>query len=424
MSKLDDLLNTLESKFPGQVTVGSNLKNISQEKVITGIYELDEKLGGGLSRACSYHFYGESKSGKSATMVQTIAINQALDSEFVAAIINLEGNWGPDYIQFMLDMGVDLDRVIIITEEAVETALDKSLALIRSRKLDLLIIDSAAAIISTKERDKASEDASKTADRASMLEVYARRITALLHPKYDKPSKAHVPNPCCVVFLNQLRTGGIGGYRAFRQPASAKALEFFVRNQISLFSSQTEDVIKYSFVKEMLELIPTNDQTQHFVKQLPIGKTIHYDVEKSRSGHEHAEVAVDFYYKDLRYPAPSGFMGFGFDTLSSAIELGVYLGVIQAKGSWYEIEGLSAIQGKDSLLGVLRTEATIRNTLLDLIEEKVYGRKLLSLRQDSESEESFSEIREEDGQGFEDVPDTGVGVGKRKGRPKRQPVSD
>lgn len=394
MSKISDILSEVNAKHPGGVMLASELKNIKQEDIPTGIYELDYRLGGGWSRGCAYHVYGESGHGKSATMTQTIAHNHKVDPNFVAAILNLEGNWGPKYVDFMERMGVDMDRCMIITNVETEATLDIGLTLAKSRQLDFLVIDSAAAMMSSKEVDKKMEDGARTADRASMIERYIRKLIAHLHPK--RVGKVTEPNPCAVVFLNQLRTGGIGGYRAFRQPASSDALKFFVRNQISCYSSPKDDAINYAYVKEIESLIEPNDQTEHYRNKGKIGKKIRYEIEKSRSGDESAEAAVDFYFKDLMYPSASGFMDIGFDTLGSLINVAVTMNLIENAGSWYSCLG-NKYQGSEKLTQALRLEHEFRDSLITIIEERMYGRRISAYYTPEDSEEEEPEVREESG---------------------------
>jgi RecA/RadA recombinase len=417
MDKLINLLSEVNSKYPGGVMLASDLKNIEQPDVPSGIYELDYLLGGGFSRGCMYHIYGESGHGKSATMTQTIAFNHKTNPDFVAAVLNLEGNWGPKYVEFMEKVGVDMSRCIIVTDPSVETALNIGLSLVKSRKLDFLVIDSAAAMMSSTEVQKNMEDGAKTADRASMIERYCRKITAHLHPLRNPKTREVTPNPCAVVFLNQLRTGGIGGYRAFRQPASSDALRFFVRNQICCYSAPKDDAIHYHFISEVDKMVPFNDQTEHFRNKGKIGKRLHYEIEKSRSGDESAETSVDFYFKDLKYPAPSGFMGIGFDPLSSLISLATTFNFVQNAGAWYEFEG-NKFQGIEKFTHALRMNEDMLEEITSKVEEKIYGRRFtenIPEEPTEDIEETQPEVRESDGEGSGD--ESGKSI--RRGRPKK-----
>lgn len=421
--KISGLISLVASKTTGRMMRASELPSVRQPRIPTGLYEVDYFLDGGFARAAAYHIYGESKSGKSSWMVHTMAFNMMIDPNWVAAVVDLENNWGPEYIEFMVAMGVDMDRVILITEEKCETALDKALKLLESRKLDFLVYDSVAMVISSTEQNKASEKASKTADRASMLELHARRVNTLLHPVFVPKTKDvpehFVPNPCTVIYLNQLRTAGIGSYVAFRAPASGQALKFAVKNEIFLSSSQSDtsgDKIKYAYNADLAEKIPVNDQTVFYKNNGQIGKKVHFEIEKSRGGFENIQTQCDFYFRDLAYPSPTGFMGIGFDQTSSLLSIASYLGIIESSGSWYKILGQS-IQGEAAALIKLRTNQEFREQLLNEVELKVYGRRLFPAAkavETSESEEPVAESGGDDSEKPGNAPNKSVGGRKRK----------
>lgn len=373
-TKLNNLLATLNKAKPGSIVRGSDIQQISVGSVATGLHNFDLYTEGGFRRSKITHVYGESQAGKSSFMLHTIGYNQRRDPNFTAVVINLEGYWNQES-EYPESFGVDMDRLFIINNQEHETSLDMAKEFIKARAVDFLVVDSIAAVIPSTETEKSFGDNNKTAARASVLETFCRRLTSVLQTTHVK-GEGIVTNPCAVVFLNQMRST-ITKYGAFQEPASAKAVKYFCDTEVRLAAAAKDNQLFYKFNTDVYDEIDRNDQSLAYKNQEKIGKVVDFELTKARgSSFEGKFFSVPFYFKELKYPSATGFMGRGFDEVAAAIDAAVFIGLVEKKGAWIKFLGES-FHGEDSFIARVRVDDSFRKTLYEEVGKHINGYKKL-----------------------------------------------
>jgi recombination protein RecA len=270
------------------------------EVISTGSLALDAALGvGGLPRGRIVEIFGPESSGKTTLALHAIAEANKLGS--MAAFIDAEHAFDPVYAQ---KLGIDTSQLIISQPDYGEQALEIADTLIRSGALDVVVIDSVAALVPKAELEGEMGDA-KVGLQARLMSQALRKLTASI-------SRTR----CIAIFINQLREkiGGMAMYGPTETTTGGNALKFYASVRL--------DVRRIGAIKEGNDII---------------GHRVRVKVVKNKVAPPFKTAEFDILY------------GEGISRIGEIIDIGVQLGVIQKSGSWYSYEGQRLAQGRENL---------------------------------------------------------------------------
>jgi recombination protein RecA len=275
------------------------------EVIPTGSLALDAALGvGGLPRGRIVEVYGPEASGKTTLALHAIAEANKLGG--MAAFVDAEHAFDPVYAQ---KLGIDTTQLIISQPDYGEQALEIADTLIRSGALDVVVIDSVAALVPKAELEGEMGDA-KVGLQARLMSQALRKLTASI-------SRTR----CIAIFINQLREkiGGMAMYGPSETTTGGNALKFYASVRL--------DVRRIGAIKEGNDII---------------GHRVRVKVVKNKVAPPFKTAEFDILY------------GEGISRIGEVIDIGVQLGLIQKSGSWYSHEGQRLAQGRENLRAFLK----------------------------------------------------------------------
>ena len=308
----------IEKKF-GQGSImrfGDGGPQMQVEAIPTGSIALDAALGiGGVPRGRIVEIYGPESSGKTTLSLEILAEAQAMGG--VVAFIDAEHALDPGYAA---RIGVDIDDVLISQPDTGEQALEICDMLVRSGAIDVVVVDSVAALVPRAEIEGEIGD--------TTVGLQARLMSQALRKLAGSLSKS---NTTCI-FINQLREKiGI----MFGNPETTpggRALKFF--------SSVRMDIRRIDSIKQNGEIV---------------GNRVRVKVVKNKVAPPFKTAEFDIMY------------GTGISKEGSILDLGVNLDLVSKSGAWYTYEGERLGQGREAAKEFLRTNPDLR----DEIEQKV-----------------------------------------------------
>src|SRR5688572_24850293 len=286
----------------------------------TGSIALDVALGiGGLPRGRISEIYGPESSGKTTLTLHAIANAQRAGG--IAAFIDAEHALDPDYAQ---KLGVDIDALLVSQPDTGEQALEIADMLVRSGAIDLIVIDSVAALVPKAEIEGEMGD-SHVGLQARLMSQALRKLTGGL-------SQTNTT----MIFINQLREK-IGVF--FGSPettAGGKALKFYASVRL--------DIRRIETLKDGTDAV---------------GNRTRVKVVKNKMAPPFKQAEFDILY------------GVGISREGSLIDMGVEHGFVRKSGAWYTYEGDQLGQGKENARGFLRDNPDLAVELDKKIKEKL-----------------------------------------------------
>ncbi len=292
------------------------------ESISTGSLGLDVALGiGGLPKGRVVEIYGPESSGKTTLATHVIAEAQRLGG--IAAFIDAEHAFDKGYAQ---KLGVDVENLLISQPDNGEQALEIVDNLIRSGAIDVIVIDSVAALVPKAEIEGEMGD-SKMGLHARLMSQAMRKLTGTI-------SKTN----CLCIFINQLREK-IGVM--FGNPETTTG-----GNALKFYASVRLDIRRLAQIKDGEEVI---------------GNRVKVKVVKNKVAPPFRMVEFDIIY------------GEGISKVGEIIDMGVDMQIIQKAGSWFSYDGNKLGQGRDAVKQLLRDNPE----MAEEIEAKVRG-KLIS----------------------------------------------
>jgi recombination protein RecA len=306
--------------------------------ISTGSIAIDLALGiGGLPRGRICEIYGPESSGKTTFCLSIIAEAQKKGGN--AVFIDVEHALDPRYAKVV---GVDLENLMVSQPESGEDALNITETLIRSGAVDIIVIDSVAALVSKNELDGQMGDTT-VGLQARMMSQAMRRLTAAI-------SKSQ----CVVLFTNQIREKiGVMFGSPETQPGG-RALKFF--------SSVRMDIRRIGQIKESAGKVA--------------GNRTRIKVVKNKVAPPFTETEFDIMFNE------------GISHSGSLVDLGVEHKMLDKKGSWISYKGEMIGQGREAAKQHIKENAELANELTELIMQKVSVRGGESLTGATESEEA------------------------------------
>jgi len=310
---LDTALAQIERQFgKGSVMKMSDRQNQIVEVIPTGSIALDIALGiGGLPRGRIVEIYGPESSGKTTLTLHAIANAQAAGG--ICAFIDAEHAFDAEYAK---KLGVDIDALLVSQPDTGEQALEIMDMLIRSGALDLVVVDSIAALVPRAEIEGEMGD-SHMGLQARLMSQALRKITGALHQ-----------SKTTAIFINQLREK-IGVF--FGSPETTtggKALKFYASVRL--------DIRRIETLKD---------------GQDAVGNRTRVKVVKNKMAPPFKQAEFDIIY------------GTGISREGSLIDMGVEIGVVKKAGAWYTYEADQLGQGKENARTFLLDNPDLANEI-------------------------------------------------------------
>ncbi|TDB65219.1 recombinase RecA [Arundinibacter roseus] len=326
-SKLKALQTTLEKldKTYGKGTVMrlSDSKVLDVPTISTGSLGLDLALGiGGVPRGRIVEIYGPESSGKTTLAMHCIA--EAQKRGGLAAIVDAEHAFDRSYAE---KLGIDTKNLLISQPDSGEQALEITEHLISSGALDIIVIDSVAALVPRAELEGEMGD-SKMGLQARLMSQALRKLTGVI-------SKTG----CCCIFINQLREK-IGVM--FGNPETTTG-----GNALKYYCSIRLDIRRVGQIKESADNILGNRTRVKVVKNklAPPFKVIEFDI----------------------------MYGEGISKAGEIIDLAVELEIVKKSGSWFSYDGNRLGQGRDAVKALIKDNPELMEELEAKIKLKVNG---------------------------------------------------
>ena len=326
---LDAALSQIERSFgKGSIMrLGKNEQVVEIESISTGSLGLDIALGiGGLPRGRVIEIYGPESSGKTTLALQTIA--EAQKKGGICGFVDAEHALDPIYAR---KLGVTLDELLISQPDTGEQALEIADTLVRSGAVDILVIDSVAALTPKAELEGEMGD-SLPGLQARLMSQALRKLTASI-------SKSNT----MVIFINQIRMK-IGVM--FGSPETTTG-----GNALKFYASVRLDIRRIGAIKDRDEVV---------------GNQTRVKVVKNKVAPPFKQVEFDIMY------------GEGISKMGELVDLGVKAGIVEKSGSWFSYSSQRIGQGRENAKQFLRDnpdmaaeiEAAIRQNA-GLIAEKI-----------------------------------------------------
>jgi recombination protein RecA len=354
-SKLEALKTTMENiekaYGKGAVMKLSDEKVVDVEVIPTGSLSVDLALGvGGLPKGRIIEIFGPEASGKTTLAIYTII--EAQKAGGIAAFIDAEHAFDRFYAE---KLGMDPEKVIISQPDSGEQALEIAEQLIRSGAIDIVVIDSVAALVPKAEIDGEMGD-SKMGLQARLMSQAMRKLTSLI-------SKTN----CCCIFINQLREKiGI----MFGSPETTTG-----GNALKYYASVRIDIRKIGQIKD--------------ADENPIGSKTRVRIVKNKVAPPFKQVEFEILF------------GKGINKVGEVAELATELGVLKKSGANYYYNGTKIALGKEKLQIMLEENPDLVEELKQKIKEKVAaGAKIGEITSEEkakvkqEEQEAETEVKE------------------------------
>lgn len=314
---LDAALTQIERSFgKGSVMKLGARETVDSEVISTGSLSLDIALGiGGLPRGRVIEIYGPESSGKTTLALQVIA--QAQKKGGACAFVDAEHALDPSYAK---KLGVNIDELLISQPDTGEQALEIADTLVRSGALDVLVVDSVAALVPKAELEGEMGD-SHMGLQARLMSQALRKLTASI-------SRSN----CMVIFINQIRQK-IGVM--FGNPETTTG-----GNALKFYASVRLDIRRIGAIKD---------------KDTVVGNQTRVKVVKNKMAPPFRVVEFDIMY------------GEGISKTGELLDLGVAAGVIEKSGAWFNYNDERVGQGRENAKTYLKENPK----MADEIENKI-----------------------------------------------------
>ena len=314
---LETAIKQLEKQYgKGTVMKLGQAPALNVEAISTGSISLDSALGiGGVPRGRIVEIYGPESSGKTTVALHIIASAQKAGGE--AAFIDVEHALDPVYAKAL---GVDIDSLLVSQPDTGEQALEITEALVRSGAIDVIVVDSVAAMVPKAEIEGLMGD-THVGLQARLMSQALRKLTGVI-------SKTN----CVAVFINQLREKVGVMYGNPEVTPGGRALKFY--------SSVRLDVRKQEQIKQGGDVIGNHTKVK---------------VVKNKVAPPFREAEFDIMY------------GQGFSKESELLDIAVKLDIVDKSGAWFSYNGERLGQGRDNVKELLRSNTA----LCEEIEAKV-----------------------------------------------------
>lgn len=319
---LDIALSHIEKTFgKGSIMRLGQKEAVKIDAISTGSLGADIALGvGGLPRGRIIEIFGPESSGKTTFTLQAIAEAQKIGG--VCAFVDAEHALDTSYAE---KLGVDVDNIILSQPDSGEQALEITDTLVRSGAIDLLVVDSVAALVPKAELEGDMGD-SHMGLQARLMSQALRKLTASV-------SKSN----CILIFINQIRMK-IGVM--FGNPETTTG-----GNALKFYSSVRLEIRRVSSIKD---------------KEESVGNQTRLKVVKNKVAPPFKTAEFDIMY------------GEGISKVGEIIDIGVSEGIVDKSGAWFAYKDYKLGQGRENAKEFLKQNPNVKNEIEALIREK-YG---------------------------------------------------
>lgn len=339
---LDNAVSYIKKQFgEGAImTLGKHSADREISVIKTGALSLDAALGiGGLPRGRIVEVYGPESSGKSTLALHVVA--NAQKNGGVAAYIDAEHALDPSYAT---KIGVNIDELLICQPDSGEEALNIAEALARSNAIDVIVIDSVAALVPKMELEGEIGD-SFMGLQARMMSQALRKLTAAL-------SKSNT----CAIFINQIREKIGVVYGNPETTTGGRALKFY--------SSIRLDIRRIAGIKG-------SENTE-------IGNRVKVKVAKNKMAPPFLVAEFDILFNE------------GISRTGTAIDMATAYNIIDKKGAWFSYKGQRLGQGREAVRQELKQNSKLLEELEQLILARYNENRVLVVGSNASQEESES----------------------------------
>ena len=341
---LEVAMGQIEKQFgKGSVMKLGNFKAMEIEAISTGALSLDVALGiGGVPRGRIIEIYGPGSSGKTTLALHIIAEAQKEQGE--VAFIDAEHALDPVYAKHL---GVDIDNLIVSQPDTGEQALEITEALIRSGALDVIVVDSVAALVPKAEIDGDMGD--------SHIGLQARLMSQALRKLAGAVNKSKT----VIIFINQLREKVGVMFGNPETTTGGRALKYYASVRL--------DIRKVENIKQDGEVV---------------GNRAKVKVVKNKVAPPFREAEFDILY------------GKGISREGNILDLAVNLDIIEKSGSWFSYNGDKIAQGRENTKKYLLENPDITNEIEKKVRDNFNKAFENSLTNENENQEEDEEPEE------------------------------
>ena len=317
--ELDEVLKQIQKNFgKGAIMKLGDRPTVDVDVIPSGSLLLDEALGvGGYPKGRIIEIYGPESSGKTTLALHAIAECQKQGGR--AAFIDAEHAIDPIYAK---NLGVDIDELILSQPDSGEQALEIAEMLANSGAIDLLIVDSVAALVPQAELDGEMSDNS-VGLQARLMSKAMRKLAGILNK-----------NECTIIFINQLREKVGVMYGNPETTSGGRALKFYASIRL--------DIRRTEAIKSGADVT---------------GNTCRVKVVKNKVSPPFKQCEIDIIY------------GEGISKDSEILDRCVQLGIIKKAGSWFEYDGSKIGQGREIAKEYIKSNEDVKAELLKKIKE-------------------------------------------------------
>jgi len=315
---LEETLKTIEKTYgKGAIMRLGERPNSNVDTISTGSIALDLALGvGGYPKGRVIEIFGPESSGKTTLALHAIAEAQAKGGR--AAFVDAEHAIDPVYAK---KLGVNIDELILSQPDNGEQALEIVEMLAHSNAIDIIVVDSVAALVPQAELDGVMSDM-QVGLQARLMSKAMRKLAGILNK-----------SSCTVVFINQLREKVGIAYGNPEVTSGGRALKFYASVRI--------DIRRTEAIK---------------VGETIIGNSVKIKVVKNKVAPPFKQCQVDLIF------------GEGFSKSGEVLDMSTELGLIKKMGSWYEYEGTRMGQGRETAKDFLKSNPEIMKKLIEKLK--------------------------------------------------------
>jgi recombination protein RecA len=317
---LNLVLNQIERSFgKGAIMRLGDATRMRVETIPSGALTLDLALGGGLPKGRVIEIYGPESSGKTTVALHAVAEVQKAGG--IAAYVDAEHALDPSYAGAL---GVDIENLLISQPDTGESALEIVDQLVRSAAVDIVVIDSVAALVPRAEIEGEMGDA-HVGLQARLMSQALRKITGNIGK-----------SGCTVIFINQLRQKIGITYGSPETTTGGMALKFYASVRLDIRRIQT-----------------LKKGTEEF------GNRVKVKVAKNK-------VAPPFRIAEFDI-----IFGKGVSTLGCVVDLAEETGIVVRKGAWYSYKGDNIAQGRDNAIKYMEEHPPMAEEVQQLVRQKL-----------------------------------------------------
>ncbi len=318
LDALNEALRNIEKTYgKGSVMKLGERPYVDVDVIPSGSLLVDNILGvGGYPKGRIIEIYGPESSGKTTLALHAISECQKIGGR--AAFVDAEHSIDPLYAK---NLGVNIDELILSQPDSGEQALEIVAMLANSGAIDLIIVDSVAALVPQSEIDGTMSD-NQVGVQARMMSKAMRKLAGILNN-----------NSCTVIFINQLREKVGVIYGNPETTTGGRALKFYASVRLDIRRSEA--------IKDGSNII---------------GNTVNVKVVKNKVAPPFKACHVDIIY------------GKGISKVSEVLDLATEYGYIKKSGSWYEYDGNRIGQGREKAKEFIENNPDIFTNLVELIK--------------------------------------------------------